>query len=225
MRNGYKPSAEMSPPRIGDLRTAAALDVSARLWCKGVFDRLLAALVLVPALPILALLWFLRRVTSAGPWLLRQRRVGRGGRIFTMYTIRTWRLNGREALGPSTDRLGGWLEKMRLHGLPQLFNVLRGEMSLVGPRPDRPECHAVLAEQIPGYCDRLSVAPGLVGLAQLSLPADSDLDSARPKLAMDLEYIRRAGLLLDCRVLLAWLCRCPGILRTSSTAVEAQGNA
>jgi hypothetical protein len=92
-----------------------------------------------------------------------------------------------------------------------LFNVLRGEMSLVGPRPERPEFVAVLTEQIPGYLNRLQVLPGITGLAQVNLPPDTDLDSVRRKLALDCEYIDRAGLSLDLRIVLCTLLRVVGL--------------
>ena len=100
---------------------------------------------------------------------------------------------------------------MHLDELPQLFNVLRGEMSLVGPRPERPEFVVVLADKIPGYVDRLSVLPGITGLAQINLPPDTDLDSVRRKLVLDREYIERVGPLLDLRIILCTLFRLVGI--------------
>ena len=103
--------------------------------------------------------------------------------------------------------LGRILRKLHLDEFPQLFNVIKGEMSLVGPRPERPKFVEVLAKAIPGYRRRLAVAPGITGLAQLNLPPDSDLDSVRRKLMLDIEYIEHAGLLLDMRLLAATLLR------------------
>jgi len=108
-------------------------------------------------------------------------------------------------------RLGYWLRHLHLDELPQLFNVVRGEMSLVGPRPERPEFVAVLADQIPGYLNRIAVQPGITGLAQINLPPDTDLDSVRRKLVLDCEYIRTAGLLLDFRILACTLLRVIGL--------------
>ena len=84
--------------------------------------------------------------------------------------------------------------------LPQLLNVVRGEMSLFGPRPERPELVHVLAASIPDYWDRLAVLPGITGLAQINLPPDSDLESVRRKLKLDLEYIRTANVLMEFRM-------------------------
>ena len=99
----------------------------------------------------------------------------------------------------------GWATcsaRLHLDELPQLVNVLKGEMSLVGPRPERPEFVHVLAEQIPGYNRRLVILPGVTGLAQVNLPPDTDLESVRRKLVLDCEYVERAGLWLDIRLVL-----------------------
>jgi lipopolysaccharide/colanic/teichoic acid biosynthesis glycosyltransferase len=175
---------------------------------KGLLDRLTAAALLIPGLVVIGLLVLLVRLTSRGPGLFRQTRVGRNGRIFAIYKIRTMTDNAEEATGAvwcqandaRITRVGKVLRRFHLDELPQLFNVIKGEMSLVGPRPERPEIVHVLAEAIPGYLKRLRVLPGITGLAQLNLPPDSDLESVRRKLALDLEYIERMGLLLDARL-------------------------
>jgi lipopolysaccharide/colanic/teichoic acid biosynthesis glycosyltransferase len=126
-----------------------------------------------------------------------------------MYKIRTMVHNAEAGTGPtwatSNDprltRLGYVVRKLHLDELPQLWNVVRGEMSLVGPRPERPEFTHWLAKEIPGYLDRLTVLPGITGLAQINLPPDSDLESVRRKLQLDLEYIRTAGAFLDLRMM------------------------
>src|SRR5205823_1780490 len=97
---------------------------------------------------------------------------------------------------------GKFLRKTHLDELPQLWNVLCGHMSLVGPRPERPEFVPGLAEAIPEYPERMLVKPGVTGLAQVKLPADTDLDSVRAKLAYDLHYIERMGFWLDMRIML-----------------------
>jgi lipopolysaccharide/colanic/teichoic acid biosynthesis glycosyltransferase len=187
---------------------------------KQLLDRTLAALLLVPGLPLIGLLVLLVRLTSRGPGVYSQRRVGKGGLLFTMYKLRSMRIDAEAATGPvwagagqdaRVTRLGYWLRRLHLDELPQLFNVLRGEMSLVGPRPERPEFVAVLVEQLPGYRDRLRVRPGITGLAQVNLPPDSDLDSVRRKLALDCEYIDHASLLLDLRLILCTVLRVIGL--------------
>jgi hypothetical protein len=103
------------------------------------------------------------------------------------------------------------LRKLHLDEFPQLFNVLRGEMALVGPRPERPEFVSILSEQIQGYVARLAVKPGITGLAQINLPPDTDLESVRRKLILDVEYITEAGPLLDLQVMLCTAARLLGL--------------
>ena len=181
-----------------------------QLFWKTLFDQALALMLLVPGLPLIAILIGLVRLTSRGPGIYRQQRVGRSGHVFTMYKLRSMRIDAEAATGPVWSQtgqdsrvtpLGVQLRRLHLDELPQLINVLRGEMSLVGPRPERPEFVAVLAKQIPGYLDRLSVLPGITGLAQVNLPPDTDLDSVRRKLVLDREYISGASLLLDLRII------------------------
>jgi lipopolysaccharide/colanic/teichoic acid biosynthesis glycosyltransferase len=188
---------------------------SAYFRWKAVFDRTLATLLLAPGLPMIVLMVLLVRCTSRGPGIFRQLRVGQRGRKFTIYKIRTMRCDAEAASGPVWTQahdpritwVGKVLRKLHLDELPQLLNVLRGEMSLIGPRPERPEFVHVLAEAIPGYLNRLAVPPGVTGLAQLNLPPDTDLDSVRRKLALDCLYIRQAGLWLDIRLFVGTLLR------------------
>jgi len=177
---------------------------------KAVLDRTAAAVLLIPALPIIGLLVILVRLTSRGPGIYRQVRVGKNGRHFSMYKIRTMTVDAEQQTGAvwsvADDRRVTWmgriLRKLHLDEFPQLFNVLRGEMSLVGPRPERPEFVEVLGRLVPGYARRLAVPPGITGLAQINLHPDTDLDSVRRKLVLDVEYIEQAGLGLDLRVIL-----------------------
>ncbi len=194
----------------GRAEAADALRPSAYCRRKVILDRALAALLLLPGLPIIGFLMLLVRLTSRGPGIFRQARLGLHGRRFLMYKIRTMRLDAEAASGPvwttqardpRVTRVGSVLRHVHLDELPQLINILKGEMSLVGPRPERPEFVHVLTEAIPGYWSRLGVPPGVTGLAQLNLPPDSDLTSVRRKLVLDREYIEHAGLLLDLRIL------------------------
>lgn len=174
------------------------------------FDRALACLLLIPALPVIGLVVLLVRLTSRGPAIYRQTRVGRGGRTFTIYKVRSMTVNAESRTGavwaahkdPRVTWLGAILRKTHLDELPQLFNVVKGEMSLVGPRPERPEFVRLLARQIPGYLDRLAAPPGVTGLAQLNLPPDSDVNSVRRKVYLDLQYILHANLWMDLRLIL-----------------------
>jgi lipopolysaccharide/colanic/teichoic acid biosynthesis glycosyltransferase len=170
----------------------------------------LAAILLVPALLIVGWLVLLVRLTSRGPGIFRQPRVGRHGRPFVMYKIRTMRRDAEARSGarwcqvndPRVTRIGGLLRRLHLDEFPQLLNVLKGEMSLIGPRPERPEFVYVLRRKISGYDKRLAVRPGITGLAQINLGPDFDIASVRRKLVLDLEYVERAGFLLDARIFL-----------------------
>src|SRR6185369_13298253 len=95
---------------------------------------------------------------------------------------------------------GRFLRRSHLDELPQLWNVVKGDMNLVGPRPERPEFVAPLKKAVPFYADRLQIRPGVTGLAQIQLPADTDLESVRSKIAYDLFYLRHVGLWLDIRI-------------------------
>jgi lipopolysaccharide/colanic/teichoic acid biosynthesis glycosyltransferase len=168
----------------------------------------LAAVLLVAALPVLAAAALLIKLTSPGPVIYTQTRLGRGGRRFTIYKLRTMRHNCEAASGirwatrgdPRVTWVGRVLRATHIDELPQLINVIRGDMSLIGPRPERPEIVAGLVRAIPDYPLRHRVRPGVTGLAQIQLPADTDLESVRRKLALDLVYIRERTLWLDARI-------------------------
>ena len=176
---------------------------------KTVFDTSVALTLFLLALPLMVFAGLLVRMTSRGPILYSQTRMGRYGKPYFIYKIRTMRHNCEAASGarwstkndPRVTFVGRILRKMHIDELPQLWNILRGEMSLVGPRPERPEFVVQLERAIEGYRGRLALTPGLTGLAQIQLPPDSNLKSVRDKLALDLEYGRRAGLWLDFRLL------------------------
>jgi lipopolysaccharide/colanic/teichoic acid biosynthesis glycosyltransferase len=182
-------------------------------------DVALALVLLVLAAPLILLAWLLVKLTSSGPGFYRQTRLGRGGRPFTLYKIRTMRHDCERVSGPCWSGPGdprvlgvGWfLRRTHLDELPQLWNVLRGDMSLVGPRPERPEFLPQLEQAVPHYRDRLLVRPGVTGLAQVLAPPDTDLDSVRRKLAYDRDYLRRLGFWLDLRLLVATACYLVGL--------------
>jgi lipopolysaccharide/colanic/teichoic acid biosynthesis glycosyltransferase len=175
---------------------------------KRVLDVALALALLVLTGPLLLLAALLVKLTSRGPAFYSQTRLGLHGRPFTLYKVRSMYHDCERHSGPRWCRpgdprvmpLGRLLRKTHLDELPQLWNVLRGEMSLIGPRPERPEFVPQLERAVPRYRDRLLVAPGLTGLAQVQLPPDTDLDSVRLKLAYDLWYAQHHGLWLDLRV-------------------------
>lgn len=182
---------------------------------KKFLDRIIATLLLVPALPIIGMLVMLVRMTSKGPGIYSQVRVGRDGKFFTMYKIRSMVSDAEQDSGavwatkhdPRVTRIGAILRKLHLDELPQLFNVIRGDMALVGPRPERPEFVSLLDREIDGYSNRLLVVPGVTGFAQLNLPSDEVIADVRRKIALDFEYIERASFLFDVRLVLATIGR------------------
>jgi len=163
----------------------------------------------IPAMVAVALgIWIESR--GSGPILFHQTRVGLGGRPFRLYKFRSMRADA-EADGvarwatvgdPRVTRLGRFIRKTRLDEMPQLFNVLRGEMSLVGPRPERPEFVADLSSRLRYYPERHRVKPGLTGWAQLNYQYGSSIDDAKKKLEYDLYYVKNASLFLDLVILL-----------------------
>jgi lipopolysaccharide/colanic/teichoic acid biosynthesis glycosyltransferase len=186
---------------------------------RSVTEIVLTLLLLIPAVPIILVAASLVRLSSRGPIFYLQRRVGQHGQIYTLYKIRTMfhdceRFTGprwASAGDPRITLVGRWLRRFHVDELPQLWNVLRGEMSLVGPRPERPEIADHLERLIPGYRQRLAVRPGLTGLAQVQLPPDCDLASVRAKLAYDLYYVQNANSSLDMRILACTGCLILGI--------------
>ncbi len=212
-----------SPPPTAPGPTAAqrcygpvrrALDVAAALG------------LLLVASPVMLLAALAVRLTSRGPAFYTQVRTGRGGRPFVIYKIRTMIDNCESLTGPRWTIPGdprvtplGWLlRRTHLDELPQLLNVVKGDMSLIGPRPERPEFVDKLERAVPGYTARLHVLPGITGLAQVQLPPDTDLDSVRRKLEYDLYYVRHWGLWLDLRICLGTILHMVGasfnLLRT-----------
>lgn len=162
-----------------------------------VLDVLLAGLMLLPALPLVALGALLVLVGDGRPAFYLQRRVGQYGRAFHILKLRTMRRDAEEdgpAFSPPGDPrvtlAGRWLRRLRIDELPQLLNVLRGDMSLVGPRPERPEFVSELAGQIPYYTFRLAVPPGVTGWAQVNMPYACTVEEHRRKLEYDLYFIR-----------------------------------
>ena len=175
-------------------------------------DVLLAGLFLLVSLPLTLPIAVAILLTSGRPLFYRGERVGRGGRIFTMLKFRTLRRGAEARLGPylgpelvvrtqaETTHIGAWLRATQLDEIPQLLNVLRGDMSLVGPRPIRPRFFEELAADLPGYWQRLVVRPGLTGFAQVRKGYETSMGD---KLAHDLEYIADRSLRLYLRTLAA----------------------
>lgn len=189
------------------------------LLLKHCFDFAIALVLLLLAAPVIFLAALVVRLTSPGPAFYSQTRLGRKGKPYRIHKIRTMIHNAERTSGPRwaapqdprITRVGWFLRRTHIDELPQLWNVLRGHMSLVGPRPERPEFVPHLEEAIPGYRSRLLVRPGVTGLAQIQLPADTDLTSVRRKLAHDLYYVEHCSLWLDLRILVCTACYLVGV--------------
>jgi lipopolysaccharide/colanic/teichoic acid biosynthesis glycosyltransferase len=205
---GRLPLAEL-PTASGDA-VSVSPGITWYLPLKRLGDFVFAAGLLIVSAPIVILGALLVRLTSRGPAFYRQVRVGQSGKPFTLLKLRTMQHNAEAETGPvwSTQNdsrvtpLGKLLRKTHIDEFPQLINVLKGEMSLVGPRPERPEFVAKLVPEIPFYRDRLQVQPGITGLAQLRLPPDATLECVRRKVMHDIYYVRHVNPLLDLKLLI-----------------------
>jgi lipopolysaccharide/colanic/teichoic acid biosynthesis glycosyltransferase len=210
--------------RRASAQRAVSLSVAEAL--RRLLNIAIAFVALVLVLPLLLIIAIVVRLSSPGPVLYTQTRVGlnrrrllppgsryrdadRGGKPFTMYKFRTMRAGGAEQAqvwatpdDPRITPVGRILRRYRLDELPQLVNVLLGDMDIVGPRPEQPAIFARLREEIPGYQARQRVRPGITGWAQINLHYDSSIDDVRRKLAFDLEYIVRRSLTEDLRIML-----------------------
>ena len=212
-------------PLVAQLGYAAA---------KRALDIVLSLFIIVAAAPLLAVLWLLVWRTSPGPGLFRQERLGRGMRRFPMLKLRTMYTDASDQVhrefvaslaadsqasvtgprglykletDPRVTPLGAWLRRTSLDELPQLFNVLRGEMSLVGPRPALPWEAEVWPSAYPAYSCRFEVKPGITGLWQVSGRGKL---TAEESIQLDAEYVRRSGMILDLVILVRTL---PALLR------------
>ena|GEM_PF-653227 len=176
---------------------------------KRAFDCTTAFLGLLLASPIVFLTGCFIKLVSRGPVFFKQTRVGKEGTLFTIYKLRTMRLNAEQETGavwamendPRLIPFGKWIRKMHLDEIPQLWNVLRGEMSVIGPRPERPEFVSQLKAEIPDYEKRLKVKPGITGLAQVWHKYDETIQDVRKKVKYDLLYIKKMCLWVDLRIL------------------------
>jgi len=210
----------IAPPRVATRRTQ-------REGARRVLNVAIAALGLVLTLPLMIVIAVLIKLTSRGPILFTQTRVGldrraltgaggntrrhvdAGGELFTMYKFRTMCVAEEQASqvwarpdDPRVTSIGRVLRKFRLDELPQLWNVLIGDMNVVGPRPEQPSIFNYLRQQIEGYPRRQRVRPGITGWAQINLAYDRSVDDVRQKVAHDLEYIRNQSAFEDLKIML-----------------------
>lgn len=206
-------------PEIIEVATMPSVRNNSYESIKPWIDFCLAAALLLLLAPIILLGLILVRLSSRGPLTYTQKRLGLGGTVFTIYKLRTmyedserdgvarWCLPGDPRITP----IGWWLRWTHVDELPQLINVLKGEMSLVGPRPERPEFLHQLERALTNYRERLTVRPGITGLAQLQLPPDRDLSSVRRKLNCDLCYVEWISAWLDIRLMFGTVLKCLGV--------------
>jgi lipopolysaccharide/colanic/teichoic acid biosynthesis glycosyltransferase len=188
----------------------------------------LAVVAIIVLLPVMLLVSLAVLLTSRGPILYTQERVGidrrarravalydrrqrdDGGSVFTIYKFRSMRVDAEQNSGPiwatpndpRVTPIGQFLRKSRLDELPQLFNVVRGDMNIVGPRPERPSIFAKLRNDISGYRLRQRAKPGITGLAQINNAYDQTIDDVRSKVRYDLEYLGRQSVVEDVRIML-----------------------
>lgn len=190
-------------------RAAARHEGVTAVAARRALDLLLSGGLLVVTLPVLLLTALAIRLESRGPIFYRQERVGRDGRVFTLFKFRSMAVDA-EAAGkpvwavpqdPRVTRVGRFIRLTRIDEVPQVLNVLRGEMAFIGPRPERPVFVAQLERIIPHYADRAAVKPGITGWAQVRYRYGASVEDARMKLGYDLFYIRHRSLALDLRIL------------------------
>jgi lipopolysaccharide/colanic/teichoic acid biosynthesis glycosyltransferase len=218
------PEADLAPSAAVEVDEVLPRERS-ELLCR-VVNASIAVVALICLVPVMMLIALAVRLTSRGPIFYAQTRVGvdrrsrqntaddrrgydAGGKPFVMYKFRTMRVNA-EADGravwasrkdPRVTPVGGLLRRTRLDELPQLYNVVRGEMNVVGPRPERPAIFADLRRNIPEYPLRQRVKPGITGWAQINQAYDACVEDVRRKVQYDLEYVKRQGLLEDLRIM------------------------
>ncbi len=201
---------------IGDYGTQTGADTwNRRLFdiSKRVLDIILGLLALIFLLPIMLICAVIVKCSSGSPVIYKQVRVGKDGKLFNMYKLRTMYADAERTSGPVWATADDprvipacrWMRRGHFDELPQLLNVLKGEMSLVGPRPERPEIMEKIQEVHPTFHRRLAVKPGITGLAQLRNGYDVTMEGIREKLEADVEYIRLRSWMLELWILVMTL--------------------
>ncbi len=202
------------------------------LLLRRVLDYSLSLAMLIPAACVVAVCAIFVKLTSRGPAFYTQERVGRFGKVFTIYKLRTMRFQCEILSGPQwskpgdprVTRVGKILRATHLDELPQLINVLRGEMSLLGPRPERPEIASRLVDAIPNYNDRSMLHPGVSGHAQVHLPPDTEVSDVEQKIELDREYIHRVSFWFDVLTLARTAGKVVGLYKPTKRDESFEGN-
>ncbi|MBS6507609.1 MAG: sugar transferase [Paraclostridium bifermentans] len=174
---------------------------------KRILDIISSLLGLVIGLPIMVIIAILIKIEDRGPIFYTQERLGKNEKKFLVYKMRSMRVDAEKHGGaqwaqkddPRVTKIGKFIRKTRIDEIPQLFNILKGDMSLIGPRPERPELTYEFDKEIPGFIERLSIKPGLTGLAQVNGGYDI---SPKDKLKWDMIYIKNRSILLDISIVL-----------------------
>ncbi|MED4976444.1 sugar transferase [Heyndrickxia faecalis] len=182
------------------------------LTIKRIMDIVLSLFGLIISSPIILVISILIKLETPGPVFFLQERVGLNGKYFRVIKLRSMVVDAEkngvqwaEKNDPRVTRIGSFIRKTRIDEIPQLWNVLVGDMSLVGPRPERPMFTAQFSEEIPGFIERLAVKPGLTGWAQINGGYDI---TPREKLVLDLHYIRNASIFFDIKIMLKTVVIC-----------------
>mgnify|MGYP002395478673 CR=1 FL=1 len=216
-----------APPRAVQARSRARERASVNERIRRALNIVVALVAVVCTAPLMMLVALAVKLSSPGPIIYKQARVGlnrrrksdswdgqdrrrsmdRGGRIFTIYKFRTMRVEEAPSQvwasrdDPRITPIGRFLRATRLDELPQLFNVLKGDMNIVGPRPEQPDIFVDLSSQVTGYRRRQDVLPGITGWAQINAGYDENLDDVRRKVRLDLEYIGRRSTVEDLNIM------------------------
>ncbi len=177
---------------------------------KRIMDVVVSLCVIVFGSPVLIGVALLVKLTSPGPAIYSQERVGRNGKNYVIYKFRSMYIDAESRSGPQwaskndprITPVGRFIRKTRLDELPQFFNVLKGEMSLVGPRPERPFFVEKLKQEIPWYVRRIKMKPGITGWAQVKHEYDSSIDDVKQKVLYDLYYFENMSIALDIKILI-----------------------
>ncbi len=175
---------------------------------KPLLDRIASTIGLLIVSPVIFVAGIVIKLTSPGPVFYTQERIGKNGRLFKIIKLRTMCVNAESQDGPVWSKkddkrittFGKFLRKTHIDELPQLINVIKGDMSIVGPRPERPFFVSKFKDNIPGYAERLSIKPGITGLAQCYHKYDETIRDVQKKLRYDILYIKRMCWSLDLRI-------------------------
>lgn len=170
-----------------------------------ILDIILSLIGLIVGIPLMFIFGIFIKIEDKGPMTYKQERVGKNGRVFYIYKLRSMRTDA-EKFGakwadkddPRITKVGKFIRKTRIDELPQLFNILKGDMSIIGPRPERPSFTAQFNEEIPGFINRLAIKPGLTGWAQVNGGYEI---TPEEKLKEDMYYIRNRSVSLDIKIL------------------------